>query len=103
MFVIANAGEPLRIELLDFGIAHTGDDAELTVAGAVMGTPDFMAPEVLAGAPGGVPADVYGFAASLYYALTGTTPRDTRNAPVSSRIAGIPAGLDNAISCALDV
>ncbi len=103
MFVIADAGEPLRIELLDFGIAHTGDDAELTVAGAVMGTPDFMAPEVLAGAPGGVSADVYGFAASVYYALTGATPRNTRNAPVSTRIAGIPATLDDAISCALDV
>ena len=33
MFVIAGDGEPERIELLDFGIAHTGDDAELTVAG----------------------------------------------------------------------
>jgi len=103
MFVIAEHGEPLRIELLDFGIAHTGDDAELTVAGAVMGTPDFMAPEVLAGAPGGVSADVYGFAASVYFALTGTTPRDTRNAPVSTRVTGIPTALDDAIACALDV
>ena len=101
MFVVAEDGEPQRIELLDFGIAHTGDDAGLTVVGAVMGTPDFMAPEVLAGAPGGIPADIYGFAASLYYAITGATPRDTRNAPVSELVADIPAELDGAITGAL--
>jgi len=102
MFVVADHGAPLRIELFDFGIAHTGDDAELTFTGVVMGTPGFMAPEVLAGAPGGVPADIYGFAASLYYALTGVTPRETHNMPVSALIAGIPAELNDAISDALD-
>jgi serine/threonine-protein kinase len=102
MFVVAADREPLRIELFDFGIAHTGDDAELTVTGMVMGTPGFMAPEVLAGAPGGVPADIYGFAASLYYALTGATPRETRNMPVSALIATIPAELNDTISEALD-
>jgi hypothetical protein len=101
MFVVAKGGEPQAIKLLDFGIAQTGDDAGLTLAGAVMGTPDFMAPEVLAGAPGGTSADIYGFAASIYYALTGTTPREARNAPVSSRLTGIPAALDDAIGGAL--
>jgi serine/threonine-protein kinase len=103
MFVVVAAdGEPLRIELFDFGIAHTGDDAELTVTGMVMGTPGFMAPEVLAGAHGGPPADIYGFAASLYYALTGATPRETRNMPVSALIASLPIELDAAISESLD-
>jgi serine/threonine-protein kinase len=101
MFVVAKDGEPQRIKLLDFGIAQTGDDAGLRLAGAVMGTPDFMAPEVLAGAAGGIPADLYGFAASAYYALTGRTPRETRNAPMSSLITGIPAALDDAITGAL--
>ena len=102
MFVVAPEGEPLRVELFDFGIAHTGDDAELTVTGMVMGTPGFMAPEVLAGAHGGPPADIYGFAASLYYALTGATPRETRNMPVSALVTSLPIELDAAISEALD-
>jgi eukaryotic-like serine/threonine-protein kinase len=102
MFVVVADSEPLRIELFDFGIAHNGDDAELTLTGMVMGTPGFIAPEVLAGAPGGVSADIYGFAASFYYALTGATPRETRNTPVSTLIAGIPAELDAAISDALE-
>jgi serine/threonine-protein kinase len=102
MFVISPDREPLRLELLDFGIADVGDDAELTQAGVVLGTPGFIAPEVMAGAPGGVPADIYGFAATVYYALTGTTPRDAKNAPASELIAGIPLAVDDVLARALD-
>ncbi len=102
MFVVAPQKEPVRLELLDFGIAQVGDDAELTQAGSIMGTPAFMAPEVLAGAPANVASDVYGFAASIYYALTGSPPREANNAPVSALIAGVPATLDDALVRALD-
>jgi eukaryotic-like serine/threonine-protein kinase len=102
MFVIAPDQEPLRIELLDFGIARIGDENDLTVAGAVIGTPGFMAPEVLAGAQAGVAADIYSLAATLYFALTGTTPKDANNKPVSEVVSGIPAKLDDALVCALD-
>src|SRR5690606_31179866 len=94
--------EPIRIELLDFGIARIGDDNELTVAGAVMGTPGFMAPEVAAGAPGGTAADIYSLAAALYYALTGKTPNDTHGAPASELVPAVPAGLDDLLVRALD-
>jgi serine/threonine-protein kinase len=102
MFVVAPEGEPVRLELLDFGIARIGDDAELTQAGAVMGTPGFMAPEVLAGSPGNVKTDVYGFAAALYYSLTGTTPRDSGGKAVSELAAGIPVELEDILARALD-
>jgi len=102
MFVIAPDREPVRIELLDFGIARVGDDAEITQAGVVMGTPGFMAPEVLAGAPGGIPGDVYSLAASLYFAVTGTTPREAKHAPASELVPGIPARLDDVLVRALD-
>ena len=103
LFVVAPAREPVRMELLDFGIARIGvDDAELTQAGAIMGTPGFMAPEVLAGAPGNVRSDVYGFGAALYFALTGSNPKDANHAPVSELIAGIPVALDDVLVRALD-
>lgn len=102
LFVIAPEREPLRIELLDFGIARIGDDADLTIAGAVMGTPGFMAPEILAGAPGTERADIYSLAAALYYALTGKTPRDTKHAPVSELVPSLPAKLDDVLVRALD-
>ncbi len=102
MFVVAPETQPQRLDLLDFGIARIGDDAELTQQGAVMGTPGYMAPEVLAGAPGSVAADIYGFAASLYFSLTGSSPRDAINAPASALIAGIPEDVDDALVRALD-
>ena len=102
MFVVAPETQPQRLELLDFGIAQVADDVELTQAGAIMGTPGYMAPEVLAGAPGSVAADIYGFAAALYFALTGTTPKDANHAPASALIAGIPEDIDDALVRALD-
>ena len=91
-------------KLLDFGVARLdGDDAGLTIAGAVIGTPGFIAPEVIAGAPGGVLADVYGLAATLYFALTGKTPRDAGiGTPPSALNPAIPADLDDALVRALD-
>jgi hypothetical protein len=106
LFVVAPDAEPVRLELLDFGIARMSaadeDDGLLTMAGVVMGTPGFMAPEVVAGASATVASDIYGLAASVYFALTGTTPRDANHAPASELIAGIPPELDDAIVRALD-
>ena len=64
------------ITLLDFGIARrAGADRSLTRTGAVMGTPDYMAPEQARGAPDvGPAADVFALGAILYQCLTGRPP-----------------------------
>ena len=68
-----------------------------------MGTPGFMAPEVMAGAPGGVPADVYGLGASLFFALTAATPEDCEpRARESAMVGGVPLELDDLIMRMLD-
>jgi serine/threonine-protein kinase len=63
-----------RARLTDFGVARLVDEAGITVAGGVVGTFAYMAPEQALGEPAGAPADVYAAALVLYEGLTGTNP-----------------------------
>ena len=64
-------GEPV---VIDFGIAHVADDIRLTSTGLVMGTPGYLSPELVEGAPVQQAADWWGWAASLAFAATGRPP-----------------------------
>jgi eukaryotic-like serine/threonine-protein kinase len=69
--------------LIDFGIARATGDATLTVAGFVLGTPDFLAPEVACGDPATPASDAWQLAATISYALTGHPPRGGHTDAVS--------------------
>jgi len=69
--LICTDGEPV---LIDFGIAHLDDDVRLTSTGLVMGTPGYLAPEVIEGQPVTAATDWWGWAATLAYAATGRPP-----------------------------
>jgi len=66
-----------HVTVLDFGIAIApgrADTGPLTLAGTISGTPPYMAPEQVAGAPVDPRADQYAYAACLYEALVGERP-----------------------------
>ncbi|CAN5161978.1 hypothetical protein BH20ACT22_BH20ACT22_04980 [soil metagenome] len=63
-----------RSKLSDFGIATLQDDTRITSTGLVLGSPAFMAPEQASGAPSTPESDLWGFGATLYYALEGRAP-----------------------------
>jgi eukaryotic-like serine/threonine-protein kinase len=78
-----------QVYLLDFGIAKLltegeAKESELTRLGGRALTPDYAAPEQIAGAPITTAADVYALGVMLYELLTGERPyrlkRDTRGA-----------------------
>ncbi len=69
----ADATQPLG-PLGPLAAASAPGGAPITQAGAIMGTPHYMAPEVWRGAGATVAADVYGLGAILYELTTGQPP-----------------------------
>ena len=63
-----------RAILTDFGIARLMGDVSLTQTGQMVGTPAFMAPEVVQGEEPDARADVYALGVVLYQMLTGQAP-----------------------------
>jgi hypothetical protein len=64
-----------RVKIVDFGLARGGGpDAQLTQAGAVIGTPAYMAPEQANGRPVDARCDLFSLGVVLYRAYTGTLP-----------------------------
>ena len=64
-----------RPALADFGVATARDlTAGLTVAGMIVGTPTFMAPEQARGEPATTASDVFALGATMLFALTGAGP-----------------------------
>jgi serine/threonine protein kinase/DNA-binding SARP family transcriptional activator len=59
---------------------NTTGSSTLTVAGAVMGTPAYMAPEQARGEPIDERADVFALGAMLYHVLAGVPPYNARTA-----------------------
>ncbi|MGW7483517.1 protein kinase domain-containing protein [Nonomuraea muscovyensis] len=56
--------------VIDFGIARALDQMTMT-SGKMVGTPPYMSPEQLSGAPVGPPSDVFSWAVTMVFAATG--------------------------------
>ncbi len=101
-----------RAKILDFGLAkQVRDDgaggarasSDLTGTGIVVGTPQYLAPEVLLGAAADVRGDLWALGVLLYEMATGTLPFSGQtsagliysivNAPPTPLPARVPAGL----------
>jgi eukaryotic-like serine/threonine-protein kinase len=81
--MLTPGGREMRAKILDMGLAKwkgnleeqvaKGDD--LTVAGQLIGTPAYMAPEQWKGSENVVPeSDIYALGGTLFYILAGRTP-----------------------------
>ncbi|RKQ91542.1 serine/threonine protein kinase [Solirubrobacter pauli] len=102
------------VYLGDFGLARDHEGSQLTLPGQVLGTIDYMAPELLDGERVGAATDIYGLACLACETLTGTVPyvRETDAATmyahivepppsVSERRPELPAALDAVLAAGM--
>src|SRR5450755_2046420 len=67
-------GEPV---VIDFGIAQLPETTRITMTGMFMGTPGYLAPEVIEGKQSGQASDVHSWGATVAFAATGRPPFGT--------------------------
>jgi serine/threonine protein kinase len=67
--LIAQSTGTLR--LVDFGIAHGNEASSMTMAGMIVGTPQYMSPEQITGQPVDARSDIFSVGAVAYELLTG--------------------------------
>ncbi|WP_283134109.1 serine/threonine-protein kinase [Rhizohabitans arisaemae] len=60
--------------LIDFGIAQAVDATRLTQTGMFIGTPGYLAPEIIEGHESGPAVDVHAWAGTVLYAASGQSP-----------------------------
>jgi len=63
--------------LIDFGLARLAEDPRLTQTGWLLGTPGYLAPEILYGDDATTASDVHSWAATVVFAATGRPPFGT--------------------------
>ena len=95
------------VKLMDFGIARMVGSQRLTRADRVVGTLEYMAPELLNGAEPSVQSDLYAVGVLLYELMSGKMPFETttdntlinqilnkKPIPLRSRISNLPKPLE---------
>ncbi|RPF19814.1 serine/threonine-protein kinase [Myceligenerans xiligouense] len=95
--------------LIDFGLAHAPGDARATRTGYVMGTPGYLAPELLDGGDPVPNTDWWSWAAVLAFAATGRSPFGVRPLELVLRrsregdadLAGLEPRISRALGAAL--
>jgi serine/threonine-protein kinase len=73
LFLLGEPGDAHTVKVIDFGLSKV-QTGEMTAAGIVMGTPDFMAPEQVLAESLDARADVYALGLVMFRALVGRLP-----------------------------
>lgn len=109
--MISEKGE---VKLMDFGIAKLKGSTSLTRVGSIIGTLEYMAPELLSGSTPSVTSDLYAMGVVMYELLTGKLPFEghteaslihniihQKPLPLRTYTTGVPRELENILESLL--
>ena len=74
MLVVSGDAATAQVKLLDFGVARLNEDATMTHAGTLIGSPAYMSPEQVKGDAATPRSDVWALGVLLYEMLTARQP-----------------------------
>ncbi|GAB3692547.1 serine/threonine-protein kinase [Nocardiopsis oceani] len=97
---------PVGPKVIDFGIARALDDTggAVTRSSQLMGTPSYMAPELILGEQATAAADIFAWGCLVAFAGTGKAPFDAATVPaVLHNISSAPPKLDGLDPSLLDL
>ena len=99
--LVHTQGDAPHAYLTDFGLTRRTDPADrITATGVLLGTFDYMAPELFDRNPAAVASDVYALGCVVFHALTGSVPfpRENLVALVAAHLHTDPPTLANAVA-----
>ena len=80
--IVSNEG---RLILIDFGLAKDSQATKFTETGAILGTPQYMAPELITGGKATVAVDIYAIGLITYEMLAGCPAFSANNLALLAR------------------
>ena len=84
--LVLESGGPRAVKLVDFGIARiVAADERMTLTGALVGSPNHMAPEIIEGREADARSDVFSLGTILYWLATGQMPFAAANPTATLR------------------
>ena len=109
-------GEADAVKIVDFGLAASQQQTgpRLTQSGVLIGSPEYMAPELISGEAMDARADIYSLGIVMYEAVSGCRPftdetpvkvlfrhLEGNARPLGTLVPGIPSGLESLVARAM--
>ncbi len=98
--LMVQVGPPELVKVLDFGLARSAGDSRITESDMVMGSANFIAPEIIMGGEGDARSDLYALGAVVFFMIEGRQAfggQGTMSEIMARQLSGAPTEFNRPI------